>query len=436
MARLHDQSHLRPPWRLVASVPGGRITQTDDRRLVQRAGLALPAAVWVLGLVSPAPDGRTVEYVVTYSVLLAATALVDQAAPPATASGWRKLGWLLVEIVLCSLVVRTQGTLIRPALIYLLPVGRAILLLGERMGLLASLLVWVAYAVNIVPGAWPDHLGDFPNYLSFFLAPYAVAVILSLAIVRQERARQRIQTLYDQLRVAHDELQALHLEVRNAAVAEERNRLAREIHDSLAHYLTVANVQLEAAEKLGVERAQAALEHVRRARRLTLECLQDVRLSVAAMRAATLEELALEPSLQRLVADFAESTGLRVHLQISVPGSAALAPELAQALYRAVQEGLTNVQRHAQATEVTVRLVRSSESVVLEIQDNGVASAIRSNGHRPESSGYGLIGLRERVALLDGQLTFGQSSSGGSSLRISLPLRGITNGGQSEQVSA
>ena len=78
---------------------------------------------------------------------------------------------MLVEIVLCSLVVRTQGTLIRPTLIYLLPVGRAILLLGERMGLLASLLVWVAYAVNILPGAWPDHLGDFPNYLSFFLAP-------------------------------------------------------------------------------------------------------------------------------------------------------------------------------------------------------------------------------------------------------------------------
>jgi signal transduction histidine kinase len=390
----------------------------------------------VLGLVSPPADGRTLEYVATYSLLLAATALVDQTAPPESASPWQRFGWLLVEIVLYSLVVRAQGTLIRPALIYLLPVGRAILLLGERTGLLASLLVWVAYTLNILPAAWPDHLGDFPNYLSFFLAPYAVAVILSLAIVRQERARQRIQTLYDQLRVAHNELQALHHEVRSAAVAEERNRLAREIHDSLAHYLTVANVQLEAAEKLGVERAQAALEHVRRARRLTLECLQDVRRSVAALRAATLEELALEPSLQRLVSDFAESTGLHVKLELEVPENTSLAPELAQALYRAVQEGLTNVHRHAQATEVTIRLVRSSGSVVLEIQDNGVGSTIRTNGHSSESSGYGLIGLRERVALLDGQLTFGQQSNGGSCLRISLPLRGSTNGGQSEQVSA
>src|SRR5437762_14000675 len=109
-----------------------------------------------------------------------------------------RVGWL-----------RIQGTLIRPALLYLLPVGRSILLFGERDGLLVSLLVWVGYGINIAPGAWPANLGDYPNYFSFFLAPYAVAVILSLAIVRQERTRQRMQALYDDLRVAHQELQAM-----------------------------------------------------------------------------------------------------------------------------------------------------------------------------------------------------------------------------------
>jgi signal transduction histidine kinase len=400
---------------------------------VQRAGLVLPVAVWVLGLVSPPPKGLTLEYVATYTLLLAAIALVDQTAPPRSARMWRRLTWLLVEIVLCGLVVRTQGTLIRPALIYLLPVGRAILLLGERDGLLASLLVWVAYVINITPGAWPDRIGDFPNYLSFFLAPYAVAVVLSLAIVRQEGARHRIQALYDQLRVAHEELQAMHQEVRNAAVTEERNRLAREIHDSLAHYLTVANVQLEAAEKLGAERAQAALEHVRRARRLTLECLQDVRRSVAAMRAATLEELAIEPSLRRLVTEFAESTGLSVQVRLELGHDAALSPELGQALYRAAQEGLTNVQKHAQASEVEVRLRGSSDSVTLEIHDNGVGTSLTANGHNPESSGYGLVGLRERVALLDGELSFGPSSRGGSCLRVSLPLRRTSGVGRQDR---
>jgi signal transduction histidine kinase len=383
----------------------------------------LPLAVWVLGLVSPPPKGLTLEYVVTYSLLLAAIALVDQTAPPETAPMSRRLAWLLAEIVLCGLVVRTQGTLIRPALIYLLPVGRAILMFGERGGLIASLLVWVAYAVNIAPGAWPDHLGDFPNYLSFFLAPYAVAVILSVAIVRQERARQRIQALYDQLRVAHDQLQALHAEVRNAAVTEERNRLAREIHDSLAHYLTVANIQLEAAEKLGTERAQAALEHVRRARRLTLECLQDVRRSVAAMRAATLEELAIEPSIRRLVAEFAESTGLNVRLTFGISTSATPSPDLAQTLYRAIQEGLTNIHKHAHASEVELRLFGSNESFVLEIHDDGVGTTVTTNGHHPDALGYGLVGLRERVALLDGTLSFGPAPGGGSCLRLTLPTR-------------
>ena len=383
----------------------------------------LPATVWVLGLVSPPREGLTLGYVAPYTLLLLATAVVDQIAPPPSAVSWRRLGWLVVEIVLCGLVVRAQGTVVRPALIYLLPVGRAILLFGERAGLLASLLVWIAYAINIAPGAWPDHLGDFPNYLSFFLAPYAVAVVLSLAIVRQERARGRIQTLYDQLRVAHDELQALHKEVRSAAVTEERNRLAREIHDSLAHYLTVANVQLEAAEKLGVTRAAAALGHVRRARRLTLDCLQDVRRSVAAMRAATLEELALEPSLQQLATEFAESTGLRVQLKILLPDSTRLAPEVGQALYRAVQEGLTNVHRHARATTVEVTLESSTERVVLEIHDDGIGSAVASNGHEQDSGGYGLIGLRERVALLEGQMFFGRSPRGGSCLTIALPIR-------------
>ena len=393
---------------------------------MQRAGLVLPVAVWLLGLVSPPPKGLTFEYLATYTLLLAAIALVDQTAPPQSAPLWRRLGWLLVEIALCGLVVRTQGTLVRPALIYLLPVGRAIILFGERSGLLASLLVWVAYAINIAPGAWPDRLGDFPNYFSFFLAPYAVAVILSLAIVRQERARQRIQGLYDQLRVAHQELQVLHQEVRSAAVAEERNRLAREIHDGLAHYLTVANVQLEAAEKLGAERAHAALEHVHRARRLTLECLQDVRRSVAAMRAATLEELAIEPSIRRLVSEFAESTGIDVRLDVELAMADSPSPDLAQALYRAVQEGLTNVHKHARATTVDLKLSSSREAIVLEIHDDGAGSAVALNGHAADSSRYGLVGLRERVALLDGRLSFGPSPLGGSCLRLSLPARQST----------
>jgi len=115
-----------------------------------------------------------------------------------------------------------------------------------------------------------------------------------------------------------------------------------------------------------------------------------------------------------------------------VPGNASLAPELAQALYRAVQEGLTNVQRHAHATEVAVTLHGSGDSVALEIHDNGVGKIVATNGQASASSGYGLIGLRERVALLDGQLSFGPSPRGGSCLSISFPIHGSPDiGGRS-----
>jgi signal transduction histidine kinase len=215
-------------------------------------------------------------------------------------------------------------------------------------------------------------------------------------------------------------------------VAEERNRLAREIHDSLAHYLTVANVQLEAAEKMGAERAQIALEHVRRARRLTLECLQDVRRSVAAMRAATVEELAIEPSIRGLVSEFAESTDLSVRLEVELAQDVSPSPDLAHTLYRAVQEGLTNVHRHAHASKVDVKLYGSPESIVLEIHDDGVGAALAANGHHPDAAGYGLVGLRERVALLDGQLAFGPSPLGGSCLKLSLRVRRTPGVGRRE----
>jgi signal transduction histidine kinase len=112
-----------------------------------------------------------------------------------------------------------------------------------------------------------------------------------------------------------------------------------------------------------------------------------------------------------------------VHLDVELGPDVPLRPDLAQAIYRAVQEGLTNVHKHAHATEVDMKLCGASNSVTLEIHDDGVGATATANGHQPDSSGYGLVGLRERVALLDGQLSFGPSPLGGSCLRLTLPVR-------------
>jgi signal transduction histidine kinase len=258
--------------------------------------------------------------------------------------------------------------------------------------------------------------------LSFFLAPFVLALVLTLATLRQADDRRRLQGLYDELRRAHDQLADLHHQARELAVTQERNRLAREIHDTLAHYLTVIVVQLEAAEKLGVERLDTAVTHTRRARRLALECLAEVRRSVGALRATTPDELSLPHALRKLADEFSEGTGLIVRLELGLDDER-LAPEVQLALFRAAQEGLTNVVRHARASEVSVALDREDESVALTVRDDGVGPG---ESEEAAPAGFGLRGLQERVALLGGRLTFGPAAQQGSQLEVVLPVGSST----------
>lgn len=368
---------------------------------------------------TPPPGGWSPGGLASFTILLLALALVDRSAPDETAPIGRRLLWLSLEAGLCFAVVRTHGTLIRPAFVYLVPACRALPMFGERRGLLLGLIIWPAYALNVGLDIWPDRLHEYPNYLLILLVVWAAAVLPVVASLRQAAARRRVESLYTELRAAHEELAALHQRAREAAVAEERNRLAREIHDTLAHYLTVVNVQLEAAEKLAPDQPTRSLEAVGRARRLTLECLQEVRRSVGALRAATIEELALPRALAKLTQEFAESTGLDVRLDLGDVEALRLPSETSQALYRTVQEGLTNIQRHAHATRASVALSASEGRVFLQVDDDGVGP--NGHGESTDVGGFGLIGLRERVALLGGQLDFGPGHARGSSLRVTLP---------------
>jgi signal transduction histidine kinase len=386
----------------------------DDRRLLRFTAAALAGAVWVLGLIPP-PHQLGPVYVFQLTAAVAAILTVDLTAPGRDAPLWRRLLTLGLELALAFVVVRTQMSLTRLSLIFLLPSSRSLLMFGPRPGLLASLSVWLVFGVNVALAVLPDRPPEFINYFSFFLAPYVLSVMLTLTLLRQAGDRERLQALYDQLRSAHEELQELHRQAEEAAVNRERNRLAREIHDSVAHYLTVVNLQLEAVEKLGGEQPDRAVREAGKARRLTLECLQEVRRSVAALRSGTLEELSLPGALKKLVSDFAETTGLNVRLEVGIADDLSLAPDARVALYRAAQEGLTNVQRHAQASAARVVLRRENGSVELAVEDDGV-------GPVQGDSGFGIVGLRERVELLGGRLGFGVGESGGSRLAVTVPV--------------
>jgi len=281
-------------------------------------------------------------------------------------------------------------------------------------------LVWVS-VFSVVTGALMfargglEALAILPIYAGgyFFFAAFAQQT-------RQaEEARSESQRLLEELREAHQQLRVYADQVEELAVAKERNRLAREMHDTLGHRLTVAAVQLEGAERLIPGDPQRAARMVGTVREQIRAALGDLRRIVAALRPPLEADLPLPRVLTRLAGDFEEATGIAVHLELpkempSLPAAHRLA------LYRAAQEALTNVQRHAQADRVWVTLQVVEDAVVLQVEDNG-RGGLPPNA---EELGFGLRGLRERAGQLGGEMQLAPRSDSGAQLILRLPLPG------------
>jgi signal transduction histidine kinase len=221
-----------------------------------------------------------------------------------------------------------------------------------------------------------------------------------------------------ELALAHAQLQKYSAQVEELSAIRERNRIAREIHDTLGHTLTLLAVQLETATQLEARGDPRLHEKLLEARRVAKACLTDVRHSVEALRPD--DASSLQEQLQRLVADFeAASQETRIVLDLE-EAAHPLDPELALTLYRSAQEALTNIRKHAHATKVLLRLSTSEEQVELTVLDNGQGS---EPSHEPHTPGYGLRGMRERVANLRGTLRAGPEPGHGWRVEVILPLK-------------
>jgi signal transduction histidine kinase len=233
------------------------------------------------------------------------------------------------------------------------------------------------------------------------VSAFAFAFIFSVCLSALENQRNTAEHLLTQLEEAHEQLRAHAKEAEALAVAEERNRMAREIHDTLGHYLTILAVELETALKLEEHGDARLRSQLIGARRVATECLTEVRHSVAALRPTDPSTLTLDAALARLRAEFAAALpDTEITLDIEGPIQT-LTPELRVALYRCAQESLTNIRKHAHATKalIRVRMRMDAREVEMTILDNGVGDDACGDGHEP---GFGLLGMRERIALLGG----------------------------------
>ena len=231
---------------------------------------------------------------------------------------------------------------------------------------------------------------------------------------------QLLSTVGDLLAIAVERARLYDRSARLGAF-EERNRLAREIHDTLAQGLTATGLQLESAEALldheaGAERAREAL---RRALSLTRSNLDEARRSVLDLRAAPLEGRSLPEALKTLVDRWEVETGVNTRFK-AINGSRPLPPRVEVALYRICQEALTNVARHAGAGRVTIRLVATPDEVRLVVRDDGRGF----DPSRVAEARHGILGMRERADTIGGSIEVESSSDSGTRIEVAVPLGG------------
>ncbi|MBZ0286693.1 MAG: sensor histidine kinase, partial [Anaerolineae bacterium] len=233
----------------------------------------------------------------------------------------------------------------------------------------------------------------------------AAMLLIGYLIASEERSRQTADE-------ANRKLAMYAAQVEGLATANERNRLAREIHDNLGHYLSAVNMQIEAAVTIIERDPERAVQTLRKAQGLAKDGLGQIRDSVATLRADPTQERPLHEALTRLV-DEGRADGLTIDYQVK-GNIRPCAGEIEMALYRIVQEGLTNIRKHAQATLAEVELCYDdNQRVRLKVKDNG-------RGKSGGDGGFGLLGIEERVKLMGGTLAIQTAPGQGFSLEVEI----------------
>ena len=325
---------------------------------------------------------------------------------------WKIRFYFILQLALVLLILRlaypsrSLGTL---WLILLVPISQSVMLLSRWGIFLVCLASTTIFTVTLILFGWESVVEPV---VSFLFAVLFTLVFTQIA-VSAEIARGEVERLATELSEANRKLREYAVEAEELATVRERNRLAREIHDSLGHYLTVVNVQIEAARAVMDRDRNKTLDALQKAQLLTHEGLQEIRRSVASLRSSPLDNASLADALSAAVLEI-QTNGIPTEMRV-LGDVRSLSPQAELTLYRAGQEGITNVRKHAKAEHVSMILdFRSPDKVKLCITDDGVG-AERATG------GFGLLGVRERAQLLAGAVRVQTSPGNGFTLEVEVP---------------
>ena len=378
---------------------------------------AMPAAIGYLVILAVIILGfqffETGYQKVVGIALLAGFTILYAIMPGRSTPAWKLHLYLgFMTAIVASLMTMQPSVGVFPMLFFVLsPI--AMMIFPQRTGML-----WIGIFTLVTAVIFFAFMPPLDAFM--IILPYAAGYwffgAFARALATAEDARRESQRLLNELQTAHRQLQEYAARIEELAVSEERNRLSREMHDTLGHRLTVSAVQLEGAQRLiprDPERAAGMVETVREQVR---EALSELRSAVATLREPLETDLPITTALQRLASSFDRATELTVHSDIPVE-LPRLSTAQRMALYRAAQEALTNVQRHAQAQQVWLQLETKQNCVALIVSDDGIGFPTET-----KEAAFGLHGMRERAAHLDGELHLDTREGGGARVQFILPL--------------
>lgn len=271
-----------------------------------------------------------------------------------------------------------------------------------------------------LPGLPPPGHGPIPESIANTIltlklntaVTFGLALLFILLLVNALLAERQSR---EKLLLANEQLRQYALRIEDQATLQERNRIAREIHDALGHALTAQSIQLENALLFLPPDAEKTATFLREAKELGSRALQEVRRSISTLRANPLQGQSLESAIAKAITEFHQTSG--IHPDCTIQLSQPIPTEISTALYRIIQESLTNIYKHSAATQVSISLRESLETIYLQIDDNG-------QGFNPQgnTTGFGLQGMRERTVALGGQFFLTSQPGKGCRITVSIPL--------------
>jgi len=359
------------------------------------------------------PATRQVGTLIPFTVLTLAHLILHWKLEKILTNTSKTVWYILVQGILALSISVIGKNIGFSFALFMALLGEAIGLYGlNRRGLLAGVYYLVLLAVSLIQlSGWASS-----KFVLLGTLPIALFVVIYVSLyMRQVEARERAQSLTDELEKANRQLSEYAAQVEDLTIANERQRMARELHDTLSQGLAGLILQLEAADAhLANDRDDKAKSIISNAMGQARITLADARRAIDDLRQPSLDDL--DSAFRREIDRFTEATGIPVNFH-SDPTSPLPAP-VTETLVRALAESLTNIANHAEAQTVDVDITAQDNNIILTIKDDGIGFDTSSipSGH------YGILGIKERVRLVNGNIEVQSESGNGTTIRIDIPL--------------